>query len=140
MKRSLLTILTVITWQLAMAQTNPIPNYDFENWTGTTLNNWYASSVAGCTKSTTAHSGSFALRMTPWNSSSYGANAYTPSSGQAFQLGGLYPTALTGWYMANFASGDQLQIDVSVYSGGGGTGTGVAFINTSASAYTQFTV
>lgn len=139
MKKQLLLILA-LAGNYLFAQTNPIPNYDFETWSGTTLSNWYAPSVGGCTKSTQAHGGSFALQMAPWGASHYGANAFTPATGQAFHLNGFYPTALTGWYKGNFAGGDQMQITVQVYSGGSATGSGIAFMNTSASSFTQFTV
>lgn len=140
MKKSLLILCAALTLQYSRAQVNPIPNADFENWSGTTLTSWYALSVAGCTKSTTAHSGSFALQMVPWSTSKYGANAYTPATGHGFPLMNLNPTSLTGWYKANFGGGDQLQVTVTVYSGGTSTGSGAAFINTNATSYTQFTV
>lgn len=139
MKTTLLALLTAAAIQSAVSQTNPIPNADFENWTGTQLNGWYALSVAGCSKSTTPHSGSFALKMVPWSGSMYGANVFVPANG-GFPLNGLNPTSLTGWYMGNFVNGDQVEVIVSVYSGGSATGSGFALINTSAAAYTQFTV
>jgi hypothetical protein len=78
--------------------------------------------------------------MTPWGGTMYGANAYTPATGHGFPLNGLNPTSLTFWYMGSFVSGDQLQITVTVYSGGNATGSGYAMLNTSATAYTQYTV
>lgn len=138
MKKHLLALFTACT-SVLVAQ-NPIPNYNFETWNGTSLPGWYALSVAGCTKSTQPHTGSFALKMAPWGSSLYGANAYTPATGQGFNLNGLNPTSLTGYYMANFVNGDQMAVSITVYSGGSSTGSGYALINTSASSYTQFTV
>jgi hypothetical protein len=138
MKKHLLAAFLLLSC-FAFAQ-NPIPNYDFETGSGSTLTGWYAPSVGGCTKSTQAHGGSSALKMAPWGASLYGAIAFTPASGQGFHLNGLNPTSLSGWYMANFANGDQMSITVTVYSGGSATGSGYAILNTNASTYTQFTV
>lgn len=138
MKKPLLFILSAAI-SVGIAQ-NPVPNPGFENYSGTNPVGWYASAYAGCTISNQAHSGTNALKMAPWGSSKYGAIAYTPASGQAFHLNGFIPSAFTGWYISNFSGGDQLEIVVTVYSGGSATGSGFAFINTNASTYTQFSV
>lgn len=139
MKKIYFALFTFFSGAALLAQ-NPIPNNDFETWSGTTLTGWYAPSVGGCTKSAQAHTGTAALKMAPWSTTLYGANAYTPATGQGFALNGLNPTSLTGWYMANFVNGDQMTITITIYSGGSSTGSGYGFINTSASSYTQFTV
>lgn len=139
MKKQILC-LALFMQMLAFAQ-NPVPNPGFENWTnGTSVNGWYAISVGGCTQSTQAHSGTYAMKMSPWGATMYGALAYTPTSGHGFPLNGLNPTALSFWYTGNFVSGDQLQITVSIYSGGNATGSGYAMLTTNATSYTQYTV
>jgi hypothetical protein len=127
-----------------------IPNAGFENWTAGSLTGWASNNAPGAyttvTSSTTAHSGSYAVRGDVITFTSIIIQPIIQSGANA--KGFAYtqrPTAFTGYYefFPAASSGDKFAINVLLLKGGlSGTTVAIALPqpSTSVSSYTQFTV
>lgn len=129
---------------IIMAQ-NPIPNASFENWSGGNPDGWTTTNTSGfnaITQSSTAHSGSSAMRGEvlnlaglPFPPSAYSGNSANPG----FPVSQRY-TRLSGYYQfAPAGANDNLVISVGMMKNGGTIGAGTFFNPASASSYTQLT-
>jgi hypothetical protein len=131
---------------IAAAGVAQIPNAGFESWTLTEPDSWVSSNAApvytNVTKSSTAHSGSSAVRgdvvilytvaMAPTIQSGPGGHGF------AFAQ---RPSAITGWYQFNSVGGDRFGVNVGLFKGGdSGTLVGLAASAdpTTRGSYTQF--
>jgi hypothetical protein len=145
-RKALLACLSIVaivgtTW-------TQIPNAGFESWTLNEPDSWATSNAApaytNVTKSTTAHSGTAAIRgdavalytvvMAPTIQSGPGGHGFAYAQ---------RPTAITGWYQFNSVGGDRFGVNVGLLKGGeGGTQVGIAASAdpTTRSSYTQFSV
>jgi hypothetical protein len=130
----------------AIAPAQPIPNAGFENWVGTSPMNpvgWYAdnypaappyfSGAIPVTRTTTAHTGTYALQgsVVSYDFTGIGGMAYPPELWASFGYTGR-PAALTGWYNFTSVGHDTLMALVNLYInnqsqvvavGEGGSGT-----------------
>lgn len=126
---------------ILMAQ-NPIPNPGFENWSGGEPNGWYTGNIPGfeaITQSSTAHSGSSAMRGEVLSVSGF---PFPPSATTGSFLNPGFPVSqrysrLTGYYQFSPAAGtDQLIISVTMVKDGTAIGGAAAAILNPASSYT----
>lgn len=128
---------------IVLAQ-NPIPNPGFENWSGGEPDGWYTGNITGfnaITQSSTAHSGSSAMRGEILSVSGFPfpPSATTGSfSNPGFPVSQRY-SKLTGYYQFSPAAAtDQLLISATMAKDGIGIGAGEFFTLDPASSYTQF--
>ncbi len=132
---------------LALSQ---IPNPGFEDWNtgGDTLVGWWTNNIpplySTISKSTTAHSGSSAVRGEVIQ---FYTQTIQPALQTGNQAGGFpfsqRPASITGYYQFYPAasSGDRFGVNVGLYKGGvNGTAVAIAAIapSTAVSSYTQF--
>lgn len=128
-----------------------IPNPGFETWVNAAPADWFVNNVAlvgwvPVTQSTTAHTGSFAVKGTVIAIA--GGQVYSPTVASGATGGFTYtqrPASITGYYQFTPAagSGDRFGINAALYKGGaGGTGIciGAAALPTAVSSWTKFTV
>jgi hypothetical protein len=78
------------------AQTNLITNPGFENWTGTTPDNWYATGITFTQSTNPVHSGTYAAGVTAPTTSQKTTN---PSTDIPVTQGATY--VYSGWYLDN---------------------------------------
>ena len=143
MYKLLLTFFLCMIIQSAFAQ---IPNPGFENWTGGNPDGWVADNyaVTTVTQSSTAHSGSSALR-------GEALAFYTLIMPPTIQTGNLArgfaysqrPVSITGYYQffPTASSGDRFYVDAVLTKGGIDNtpiAVGAVAISAAASSYAQF--
>ena len=129
--------------------TAQIPNGGFESWTGTTPDGWTTSNVTGyttITQSTTAHSGSFAVRGDVVTLGPVMLQPLLQSGvdGKGFAYANR-PVSFSGYYQFNSQGGDLFGINVVLFKGGFGNGgtpvaSAVSNIPNSAVGWTPFSV
>ena len=144
--RALLLFLSAVV--VAMTSWAQIPNAGFESWTAAEPDNWATSNGAplytNVTKSSTAHTGSFAIRgdVVQAYSVNWAPTIQAGAGGHGFAYT-QRPLSITGWYTFSSAGGDRFVVNVSLFKGGE-NGTPVAIAasadSTTRSTYTQFTV
>ena len=121
---------------ISSAQTNFIKNGGFESWTNNVPDNWVTDASAS-TKTTTAHSGSYALKLNTYLY--FGIAAYPGAITQYIPVTGATFT-LRGWYQLHSDSGDAMSVTMLASKAGVDVGAGDKRFTTSTTAYTAFTV
>lgn len=124
-----------------------IPNASFENWSGGDPEEWETSNedaAGSVTQSSNAHTGSSAVALNVIN---MGGGIYM---GGALILDGNSddelipvsspPDAIHGWYIANFISGDRVQVSSGVVKDTVGSGVALSYITESSSVYKEFII
>jgi len=130
MKKTLLVIVALICF--STASNSQILNGGFENWTAGLPDNWWGVLFPPydlLTQSTSAHSGSYAVRLhiddlgggQPFGTPLSTGNGVVTTHPLTF-----VPHSVSFWYKLNSIGGDELTITALVYSGG--TGSGVAVV------------
>jgi hypothetical protein len=119
-----------------------IPNASFENWTGSSLNDWTdATSLGLVVKSSNAHAGSSAARinvMSLFVGTQAGILMPTPNGSFTVTAN---PVALHGWYIFNSAGGDSMAVVTVAMDETGYVGAAALFhTNTSTSVYKEFII
>ena len=139
-------LFTVASFSFLVAQ-NPIPNPNFEVWSGNTPDGWSATTnIPGfqpITKSTDAYNGSFAVRGEVLD---LGGTPLSPVlitgsiSDQTFSVTDIFQT-FTGRYKFNGAGGDGLYIEiVFANTNDGGGAEGHTIITEGASSFEEVTI
>ena len=149
MKRSLLLFgVIALLFCSALTAFAQIPNASFENWTAGSPDNWFVNNVSALgwtpvTRTSTAHSGTYALRgdvITMPTGGVLSPQIITGTSAAGFAVNQRYG-AITGYYQFSPSSGDRFFVTAAMYKGGA-SGVGVAaaggYLTTAASSYTQF--
>lgn len=122
-----------------------VPNPSFENWTGCNPDDWASPNACGVftpvTPSTTAHTGSFAVRG---EVISFFGQAIAPfvqagADATGFPVSERF-TTVEGFYMFEPVGGDRLAVNVVFYKGEEPVGQGAVAISTGAATYTPFSV
>ncbi len=139
---------TLVTLTLAGFAWGQIPNAGFESWTNNAPDGWVTSNAAplytNVTQSSTAHSGSFAIRgdVAVVSPVTIPATIQSGPGGHGFAYS-QRPAAVTGWYQFNSVGSDRFGVNVALYKGGE-SGTVVALAAsadaTTRGSYTQFSV
>lgn len=154
MKKCFLVLPLLLMLVMPLTVLAQIPNASFENWTGAaepfTLTSWFTNNLPGfppyvpaaipVTRSTTAHTGTYAVQGTVVGYS-YGAEgaAYEPWIQAYFGYTGR-PGSLTGWYKYTPVAHDTLQLAVELFSNNLSQVIAVADWGLSpAAVYTKFT-
>jgi hypothetical protein len=150
MKRTLTVFVAVLVFLcLPRSSYGQIPNAGFEHWTGDTLDGWWINNVpplyTAVTQSTSAHSGSSAIRgdVVTFSTTVAAPIIQSGAEGRGFAYT-QRPSSFTGYYkfFPAAGSGDRFGINVGLYKGGvDGTHVGIAAAvqPDTASSYTQFT-
>lgn len=125
-------------FSLAALAQNPVPNPDFESWTGSTPNNWSVVSAANTvTKETPGYGSASAAKLTAV------ATSVVPiltSANNGFAVSHGYSN-LELWYKASFVGSDVCNISVSFLDGSNQTiGAGSKAVGTSTSTFTHVIV
>ena len=126
-----------------------IPNAGFEYWTADTLNGWWVNNVPSAyvtiTQSTTAHSGSIAVRgdVVTFFTTIALPTIQSGVDGRGFAYT-QHPSSFTGYYkfFPAAGSGDRFGVNVGLYKGGvEGIHVGIAAMvqSDTVSSYAQFT-
>jgi len=142
MKRTLTIIFGSVLFFYGASQ---IPNAGFENWVNGNPVNWSTSNFTSPTvvQVNNAHTGSSAMKMQWQMNGMIGANVNCPafdSSGiTKFAYAGR-PTAITGWYISSFGSGDLLKVTCFFFKNGNPIGFVSKDIYGSTANYTQFSL
>jgi len=143
MKKSLLSLLSFGVLASAFAQ---IPNNDFENWTSISIEvpNTWPLIVGKVTKTTDAHSGSFAVRLqgdTTDGNNEHGAVLFGNSNDGKYFYDGFpiaaKPDSLIVWLKYNIAAGDTGLIFLFTQKNGITLSSNRIKITQSASGYTR---
>jgi hypothetical protein len=140
-RRLLATLLlgAIACMNTGTAQT--IPNGGFEDWPDGVLTGWDTSNdpptYLGVTKSTDAHSGSFAVLGTVVDAGMGFGIPPTIFTAPGFPLNSR-PAALHGWYKSSLSAGDFIHISVALFKGEDGVGAGSAIITSSSASYKEF--
>jgi hypothetical protein len=125
-----------------------VPNSGFESWTnmgtyddptGWITSNDNSANITHVVQSSSAHTGNLGMRINTLTIQSFtiGGIAACPDVGQFFPVT-ITPDAISGWYIANFMSGDQLKVVCVMNQGSTGVGGVTQYINTNTSVYQQF--
>jgi hypothetical protein len=140
----IIVVLPITILSVSFAQ---IPNANFESWTSGNPDNWYAANtgVTTVTQTTTAHTGSYALRgiVSTFYTMIVPPVIQTGNDAEGFPYS-QRPVSVTGYYQFYPASssGDRFYVDAGLYKGGA-DGTPIAMgavaISSTASSYTKFT-
>lgn len=139
-------LITAISFSFLLAQ-NPIPNANFELWSGNTPDGWSASTnIPGfqpITKSTDSYNGSFAVRgeVIDLAGTPLSPVLITGSiSDQTFSVTDIFQT-FTGRYKFSGVGGDGLYIEiVFANTGTGGGAEGHTIITAGASSFEEVTI
>jgi hypothetical protein len=119
-----------------------IPNAGFEDWPEGVLSGWTTSNdpptFINVTKSTDAHSGSFAVLGTVADAGVGFGISPTIFTEPSFAVNSR-PGALHGWYKSSLLGGDMIHISLLLLKGEDGVGAGSILINTSSANYQEFT-
>jgi len=138
-----LALLLALAPAAAFAQ---IPNAGFETWAGGSPVGWITDNspplVSPVTQTSVAHSGSSAVRgdVVPYFTINLQPLLQSGPLGHGFAFS-QRPANFTGWYQFHTVGGDQLVINVFLYSGGyAGTPVAIAatVLTTEVTSYTQF--
>ncbi len=121
---------------ISSAQTNFIKNGGFESWTNNMPNNWITD-TSSATKATTAHGGTYALKLNTYLY--FGLFAYPGSISQYIPVTGTSFT-LKGWYQLHSDSGDAVSVTMLASKAGAYVGAGDKRFTAPTSAYTAFSV
>ena len=105
---------------------NPIPNHDFENWTGVEPNGWTTQNAStngnySTVKVTPGYTGSYAMQVKTILNSNTHQNEFGYAAA-GFKMT-TRPLAFTGFYKCNVISGDSVTIDVTFFKSGAAIGT-----------------
>ena len=125
-----------------------IPNPGFELWTAEEPDGWATGNAApiyvNVTKSTDAHSGSFAIKGDVVQVGPVAMAGVIQSGPEAEGFAFTdRPASVTGWYKFTSVGGDRFGVNVGLFMGGiNGTPVAIAAIAdpTTRSSYTQFSV
>lgn len=129
---------------LSFAQ-NPIPNPDFENWSGDEPDGWSTNNITGFAQpiqqSSTSYSGSYSAKaeIVSYLGFPYPAWLSSGGSGEGFAVSQRH-ARLTGYYQFHQMATDALFILVSMQKNGVGMGGGTFEVATQTSSWTQFTL
>lgn len=119
-------------------------NAGFENWTDCAPDDWATSDVCGfltpVTKTTAAHSGSFAARGEVISFAGQKVNPMVQSgpTGEGFAIAERF-SSVQGFHTFAPVGGDRIAVNVVVYKDGNVVGQGAVALSTPAAAYTEFT-
>jgi hypothetical protein len=125
-----------------------IPNPGFENWAGTDPDGWASGNVSAIslfpvTRTTDAHSGSYALKGTivpiPGTGTPMSAVIQSGPGGKGFAVTARYG-GVTGYYKCSLLSGDKLGFNFIMYQGGNAIAGGAQILRASISTWTAFSV
>jgi len=124
------------------------PDFGFENWPGVDPSGWVTSNMPvitlfPVTKSTDAHSGTYAVRggvvSFPITGTAFSPLLQSGLGGHGFPVSVRY-TEVTGYYKFSPLGGDKLALNFGMFSGGKYIATGAEAITAAASGWTQFSV
>jgi hypothetical protein len=145
-RKKLAFLALLVSMTLSAASWAQIPNAGFEAWTANEPDGWATSNAApvytNVTKSTTAHSGSAAIKgeAVQVSIAVLAGAIQSGVGGEGFPYTGR-PAAITGWYQFNSVGGDRFGVNVSLFKGGiDGTlvATAATADPTTRTSYTQF--
>ena len=157
-KRLLFTLLFTAISYMAMAQPNTVVNGNFESWTTLVFENPLnyelssntdafeePSPIFNVTKTSDAHTGSFAVKLlTTTSNMAYIGHRNPNADDPNMWYGGIpynqKPTALTGYYKATILPGDKAIIGVNFSVGTTSLGFYAIEITASQTMYTPFTI
>lgn len=132
------TIIAVVITISAYAQ---IPNPSFEQWSGHYPTQWFsmnndsANGVFTTTKSTDAHDGNFAVKL---SAISFGGTTYSGKIRKLLIPITTKPIAMHYWAKGNFVNGDKLLGSITIDASNGGFGAGGANVTSSSSVYKEY--
>lgn len=132
----LVALMALCVMTIASAQTNFLKNGGFETWNNNLPANWSAD-PSYATKSTIAHGGSFALRLSDYLL--MGVIAYPGQITQSATVSGSSFT-LKGWYQLKSDSGDGISFSMIATKGTAYVGAGADEFYQVHSAYTAFSI
>ncbi len=128
----------------------PIPNGDFEQWSGGAPVGWIVDnegSSTPVTQTSDAYSGSSALEGSVVSLEGFGQLPPIANTGVLSGTDTIHgfpyadqPNSFTGWYMFNPVGGDSIAIICTFSKNGIGIGGGAFFTHVSATSYTLFSV
>jgi len=140
MKSFALALFVVCALALPASGLAQLPNPGFENWTGLNPTGWITYNAPGVdtvvTRTTTAHSGSYAMQATV--KSYFGLVAFPALVWTEFPVAQRYST-LTGWYTFSPQGGDSLYGWIVMLKSNAAIGEALFGNKTTRSSYIQFT-
>jgi hypothetical protein len=147
MKRTVLIAFLLLMIPMMSRGQAPIPNGDFESWTGNSLNGWFTSNIGKddpVKPTTDAYSGKWAFHGAVIQLSTGGQEAPIAISGTSpIAWGTPYsekPKYFTGYYKYSGKGSDKMVIYAGFRKGGSGLAVAEFNITQDTSIYTPFTI